>query len=349
MEYRTLGRTGIQVSTYALGTMVLGAWGNPDRRECTAVVAAAVDAGINLVDTADVYASGESEEIVGEALAGRRDQVVLATKFHNPMGEDLNHRGNSRRWIARACEASLRRLRTDWIDLYQVHRPDPDTDIDETIAALSDLVHAGKIRAFGTSTFPAWQIADAQAVALRRGRERPASEQPPYSILARGIEREVLPACEAYGLGVLVWAPLNGGWLTGKYQGQAPADSRAGRSPDHFDYGGRSHDAKQAAVGALATVAAEAGVRLIDLAHGFVLAHRAVTAAIIGPRTLAQLEDALAGAGVSLGDDVLDAIDQIVPPGVNLNGFDAGYDPPAITTPAARRRTPTGGSAARRG
>lgn len=338
MEYRPLGRTGIQVSTFALGTMVLGAWGNPDRRECVAVVNAALDAGVNLVDTADVYAAGESEEIVGEALAGRRDDVVLATKFHNPMGDDPNHRGNSRRWIVRACEASLRRLRTDWIDVYQVHRPDPDTDIDETLGALSDLVHAGKIRAFGTSTFPAWQIAQAQAVAAGRGRERPATEQPPYSILARGVEREVLPACEAYGLGVLVWAPLNGGWLTGKYQGEAPADSRAGRSPDHFDYGGRSHEAKQAAVGALSAVAAEAGLRLTDLAHAFVLAHPAVTSAIIGPRTLAQLDDTLAGAGLQLGGDVLDAVDRIVPPGVNLNGSDAGYDPPAITTASARRR-----------
>ena len=326
------------MSTFGLGTMVLGAWGNPDRRECETVVRRALDAGINLVDTADVYAFGESEEIVGAALGGRRDDVVLATKFHNPMGEDPNRRGNSRRWIVRACEDSLRRLRTDWIDLYQVHRPDPETPIDETLGALTDLVAAGKIRSFGTSTFPAWQIVEAQATALRRGRERPATEQPPYSLLARGIEREVLPACEAYDLGVLAWAPLNGGWLTGKYQGAAPTDSRAGRSPDHFDFGGPAHLVKQAAVDALQVVATEAGLRLIDLAHTFVTAHAAVTAALIGPRTVEQLDDALRGADVVLSDDVLDAVDRIVPPGLNLNPADAGYDPPAIASAPARRR-----------
>ena len=338
MEYRTLGRTGMQVSTFALGTMVLGAWGNPDHDECERVVRTALDAGINVVDTADVYAFGESEEIVGAALAGRRDEVILATKFHNPMGEDVNQRGNSRRWILQACEASLRRLRTDWIDLYQVHRPDPSTGIDETLGALSDLVHQGKIRAFGTSTFPAWQIADAQAVAAGRRRERPTTEQPPYSVLVRGIEREVLPACAAYDLGVVVWAPLNGGWLTGKYQGEAASDSRAGRSPDHFDYGGPAHQAKQAAVGELQDVAAKSGLRLVDLAHAFVLAHSAVTSAIIGPRTVAQLDDTLRGVDVRLDDDVLDAIDTIVPPGQNLNPVDAGYDPPALTDPSSRRR-----------
>jgi aryl-alcohol dehydrogenase-like predicted oxidoreductase len=338
MEYRPLGRTGMKVSTFALGTMVLGAWGNQDHDECQTVVHRALDAGVNLVDTADVYAFGESEEIVGKALAGRRNEVILATKFHNPMGEGLNERGNSRRWIMQACEASLRRLGTDWIDLYQVHRPDPATDIDETLSALSDLVHAGKIRAFGTSTFPAWQLVEAQAVAAQRGRERPTTEQPPYSILARGIEREVLPACEAFGLGVVVWAPLNGGWLTGKYQGDAPQGSRAVNNAEHFDYGGPAHQAKQTAVAALQLVADEAGLRLVDLAHAFVLAHPAVTAAIMGPKTVAQLEDTLRGVEVTLTDDILDAVDAIIAPGRTLNPYDDGYDPPGLADPAARRR-----------
>ena len=229
MEYRTLGRTGMHVSTFCLGTMVLGAWGNRDEDECQAIVHAALDAGINFIDTADMYAFGESEEIVGRALRGRRDAVILATKFFNPMGEDPNHRGASRRWIVRAVEDSLRRLDTDWIDLYQVHRPDPDTDLDETLGALSDLVHAGKIRAFGTSTFPAEVLVEAQWMADRRGHVLPSTEQPPYSIFARGIERAVLPTCQRYGLGVLVWAPLNGGWLTGKYRdGQAPRGVEGG-------------------------------------------------------------------------------------------------------------------------
>jgi aryl-alcohol dehydrogenase-like predicted oxidoreductase len=339
VEHRTLGPTGMQVSTFALGTMVLGAWGNRDADECIRIVHAALDAGINLVDTADVYAFGESEELVGRALEGRRDDVVLATKFFNAMGEDPNHRGASRRWIVRAVEASLRRLRTDWIDLYQVHRPDPATDLDETLGALSDLVHAGKIRAFGTSTFPAETVVEAQWTAERRGHVRPATEQPPYSVLARGIESALLPTCHRYGLGVLVWAPLNGGWLTGKYRdGRRPAASRAEREPDHFDFGGTVHERKMAAVERLAVIADEAGLRLVDLAHAFVLAHPAVTSAILGPRTLEQLEDVLAGADVRLGDDVLDQIDAVVPPGTTLNPFDAGYEPPVLAEPRLRRR-----------
>jgi aryl-alcohol dehydrogenase-like predicted oxidoreductase len=339
VEYRTLGRTGMQVSSFCLGTMVLGAWGNRDEDECQAIVHAALDAGVNFIDTADMYAFGESEEIVGRALRGRRDSVILATKFYNAMGEDPNHRGASRRWIVRAVEDSLRRLDTDWIDLYQIHRPDPSTDLDETLGALSDLVHAGKIRAFGTSTFPAELLVEAQWVADRRGHVLPSTEQPPYSIFARGIERAVLPTCRRYGLGVLVWAPLNGGWLTGKYRdGHAPPASRAVREPDHFDFGGTVHERKMALVDELARVADDAGVRLIDLAHAFVLAHPAVTSAIVGPRTLGQLEDALAGAGTQVPDEVWDRVDALVAPGVTLNPYDDGYEAPELRDRSLRRR-----------
>jgi aryl-alcohol dehydrogenase-like predicted oxidoreductase len=340
MEYRPLGRTGITASSFCLGTMMFGAWGDTIYEECEGMVHDALDAGVNIFDTADIYDDGVSERWLGQALEGHRDEVILATKFHNPMGSDPNRRGNSRRWIMSAVEESLRRLRTDWIDLYQIHRPDPSTDIDETLGALSDLVHQGKIRSIGTSTFPAASLVEAQWTAERRGRERPVSEQPPYSVLARGIERDVLPVCHRYDIGVLVWAPLNGGWLTGKYRrgAEPPASSRADRVPDHFDYGGRAHERKLDAVEALVATADQAGLRLIDLAHAFVLAHPAVTSAILGPRTRAQLTDALKGADTRLDADVLDRIDAIVPPGEMLNPVDAGYDPPSITDPAARRR-----------
>jgi aryl-alcohol dehydrogenase-like predicted oxidoreductase len=339
MEYRPLGRTGITVSAYCLGTMMFGAWGNPNADECVAMVDAALAAGVNFFDTADVYDHGTSEEILGRALRGHRDDVVLATKFHNSMGEDPNMRGNSRRWIVRAVEDSLRRLQTDWIDLYQVHRPDPTTDIDETLSALTDLIRSGKVRAIGTSTFPAEQIVEAQWVSERRGRERFSTEQPPYSILARGIESAVLPTCQRYGIGVLVWAPLNGGWLSGKYgQGTRPNDSRAAREPDHFDFDGPVHDRKMSAIEQLTKVSDGAGIRLIDLAHAFVLAHPAVTSAIVGPRTLPQLREVLAGVDVRLTDDVLDEIDAIVPPGTQLNPADAGWSAPELTSRATRRR-----------
>jgi aryl-alcohol dehydrogenase-like predicted oxidoreductase len=342
VEYRALGATGMTVSTYALGTMMFGAWGNPDVAECTAMVHRALDAGINLIDTADVYDGGRSEEILGGALAGRRDDVVLATKLFNPMGTDPNRRGASRRWVVRACEESLRRLGTDWIDLYQVHRLDEDTELDQTLSALSDLVHQGKVRAVGTSTFPASSIVESQWVSERRGHERFLSEQPPYSILARGVEAEVLPTCQRFGIGVLVWAPLNGGWLTGKYRLGAPppAASRAGREPDHFDFAGPARERKAAVVEALAGLAAEAGIRLVDLAHAFVLEHPAVTSAILGPRTLDQLDDVLAGAGTHLAPDLLDAIDRLVPPGANLNPADAGWTPPWLSA-HRRRRVPS--------
>jgi aryl-alcohol dehydrogenase-like predicted oxidoreductase len=342
VDHRVLGRTGIRVSPLCLGSMMFGSWGNPDEDECVRMVHTALDAGINLVDTADVYDQGVSERIVGRALAGRRDDVVLATKFHNPMGDDPNQRGNSRRWIVRAVEDSLRRLGTDWIDLYQVHRPDPDTDIDETLGALSDLVRQGKVRAIGTSTFPAAELVEAQWVAERRGRERFATEQPPYSILARGVEADVLPTCRRYGLGVIVWSPLNGGWLTGKYRRGAapPPGSRAERKPDHFDYGDPVRERKLDLVEALADLAAEAGLSLTHLAQAWVLEHPAVTSAIVGPRTPGQLADVLGAADVVLEDAVLDRIDELVPPGANINPADAGHVPASLDA-AARRRRPT--------
>jgi aryl-alcohol dehydrogenase-like predicted oxidoreductase len=323
--------------------MMLGAWGNPDHDECVRIVHAALDAGINFVDTADVYSGGESEEIVAKALAGgRRDTVILATKFHAPMGADPNMAGNSRRWIMRAVEDSLRRLRTDWIDLYQVHRPDPNCDIDDTLGALSDLVHQGKVRTIGSSTFPGDLIVEAQWTAERWNRQRFECEQPPYSILARGIEAEVLPTCQRYGMGVIAWSPLNGGWLTGRYRKNAPipTDGRASRMPQRFDPAAPGPAAKLDAVEALVPIATQAGVPLVHLALAFVLTHPAVTSAIIGPRTMEQLTGTLGAVEVALGDDVLDAVDQVVPPGHNVEPGDAGWTPPWIGDAWRRRRPP---------
>ena len=341
MALRTLGGTGIQVSPYCLGAMMFGAWGNPDHDESIRIIHRALDAGINFVDTADVYSRGESEEIVGKALEGRRDSVVVATKAHGSMGDDPNMSGNSRRWLVREVEASLRRLRTDYIDLYQIHRPDPTTDIDETLSALSDLIRSGKVRAIGSSTFPAEQIVEAQWVAERRGHERFRCEQPPYSIFVRGIEGSVLPTCARYGMGAIVWSPLAGGWLTGRYRKGQPPDlgvGRAARMPQRFDPALPGNAAKLDAVEALVAIADEAGCSLTHLAMAFTMAHPAVTSAIIGPRTMEQLEDLLAGRSVVLDDAVLDRIDEVVPPGTNLNAADAGWSAPVLGEPAARRR-----------
>jgi aryl-alcohol dehydrogenase-like predicted oxidoreductase len=341
MQLRTLGRTGIQVSPLCLGAMMFGAWGNPDHEESIRIIHRALDAGINFVDTADVYSQGESEQIVGKALAGgRRDQVVLATKVHSPMGDDPNARGNSRRWIVRECEASLRRLRTDWIDLYQIHRPDPSCDIDETLGALTDLVRAGKVRAIGSSTFPPSQIVEAQWVAERRGRERFLCEQPPYSLLVRGVEAEVLPVCQRYGMGVIPWGPLCGGFLSGAYRRgrPAPESHRFQRLPGRFDLSLPANQRKLDAADALAQLADEAGISLIHLAIAFVLRHPAVTAAIIGPRTMEHLESQLGAADVKLDTAILDRIDEIVPPGTNVNPADAGWTPPEIADSRLRRR-----------
>ncbi|HEX4519412.1 MAG TPA: aldo/keto reductase [Gaiellaceae bacterium] len=340
MELRKLGRTGVEVSSLCLGTMMFGAWGNPDHDESIRIIHAGLDAGINFVDTADAYSAGESEEILAKALAGRRDRIVLATKVHFPMGEGPNRGGNSRRWITQEVDASLRRLGTDWIDLYQVHRWDPATDLDETLGALTDLVREGKIRYFGSSTFPAHTIVEAQWVAERRGRERFVCEQPPYSLLVRGIEREVLPVCAEYGLGAIPWSPLCGGWLTGRYRkGQErPESTRAGRIPSRYDMSLPGNQRKLEATEALALLAQEAGLSLIHLAIAFVLRHPTVSAAIIGPRTMEQLESQLGAAEVTLSSDVLDRIDEIVEPGTNLNPPDGGWAPPWLADSSQRRR-----------
>jgi aryl-alcohol dehydrogenase-like predicted oxidoreductase len=346
MEMRVLGRSGVQVSAFCLGAMMFGQWGNPDHDDCIAMMHAAFDAGINFVDTADVYSAGESEEIVGKAVKGRRDDIVIATKFMGVMGQAPNMGDASRRWIIRACEQSLRRLGTDYIDLYQIHRPSNIVDIDETLGALSDLIHQGKVRNIGHSTFPADYIVEAQWTSEKRNRERFVSEQPPYSILMRGIERFVLPACERYGIGVIPWSPLAGGWLAGRYRrGQeVPPDSRIGRG---WGRGARPMDdpanqRRMDAVEQLVPIAEAAGLRLTHMAHAFVLEHLAVTSAIIGPRTRAQLDDVLAGADVRLDSDTLDAIDTVVPPGTDLAVGDP-WQPPGLRV-ERRRRLASGGT-----
>jgi aryl-alcohol dehydrogenase-like predicted oxidoreductase len=342
MEMRALGATGVKVSPLCLGAMMFGDWGNTDHDQSIRIIHRALDSGINFVDTADVYSRGESEEIVGKALAaGKRDNVVLATKVHGTMGDDPNEFGNSRRWIIREVENSLRRLGTDWIDLYQIHRPEEDTEIDETLGALTDLVHAGKVRYIGSSTFPPSRIVEAQWVAERRGRERFVCEQPPYSMLIRGVEADVLPTCRRYGMGVIPWSPLAGGWLSGRYRkGQDPPQSwRAERLPGRYDLSTPGNQRKLDAADALAQLAEAAGMTLIQMALAFVVRHPAVTAAIIGPRTMEHLESQSAALDVELTDDVLDKIDEIVPPGTNVNPADTGWQNPALA-PGRRRRQP---------
>ena len=339
MELRPLGRTGLHVSSLCLGAF--GGWGNEDRRETERVIAAALDAGVNFVDTADVYGRGESEEIVGRALAGsRRDRVVLATKFADPMGDDPNQRGMSRRYIVQAVEASLRRLQTDWIDLYQIHHLPPAGDLDEALGALSDLIHAGKVRCIGTSNFPAHRIVEAQWIAQQRGRERFVTEQSLYSLLARGAERDVLGVCRRHGLAALCWSPLGGGWLSGRYRkGSAPPRSvRAAVLPESYDPDLPANQRKLEAADALAVLAESAGLTLIELALGFVLEHPAVAAAIVGARTTDHLDSYLRSADTRLDPDVLDQIDAIVAPGTNVNPDDPGWLPPELTDTSLRRR-----------
>ncbi|HEY2285017.1 MAG TPA: aldo/keto reductase [Streptosporangiaceae bacterium] len=340
MKTRVLGSTGVRVSPLCLGAMMFGAWGNRDHDDSIRIIDRAIDAGINFIDTADVYSAGESEEIVGKALAGKRENIVLATKAHASMGDDPNMKGNSRRWLVREVENSLRRLNTDYIDLYQIHRPDPSADIDETLGALSDLIRAGKILYAGSSTFPASEIVEAQWTAERRGRERFVCEQPPYSILVRGIETEILPTCQKYGMGVIPWSPLGGGWLSGKYRKNADIEvsHRASRLPQRYDLSIPGNQAKLDAADALANVADKAGITLVNLAIAFVLNHPAVTSPIIGPRTMEQLETQLEAADIVLSADVLDEIDAIVPPGTNINQSDRGYEPPALAKAGLRRR-----------
>jgi aryl-alcohol dehydrogenase-like predicted oxidoreductase len=334
MQYRALGRTGIKVSPYALGAMMFGSIGNPDHDDSTKIIHRALDAGINFLDTADLYSHGESEQIVGKALKGRRDDVVLATKARLPMGEDPNHQGASRRWLVRALEDSLRRLDTDHVDLYQIHRPDPDTDLEETLSALTDLVRAGKVRAIGTSSLPASDIVRAHWVAERRGLIRFRTEQPPYSILNRGIEREILPVVQEYGMGALVWSPLAGGLLTGQYR----TGQDAGTHRSRFGFQHLTDQRRLDAVEQLIPLAQDAGIRLTQLAMAFTIAHPGVTSAIIGPRTMEHLDDLLAGLDLTLTDEILDRIDEIVPPGTDIGRLDMQYDPPAIEKATLRRR-----------
>ncbi len=340
MNFRTLGTTGTKVTPLCLGAMMFGDWGEKDHDTSIRIIHRALDAGINFIDTADVYSRGESEKIVGKALAGgKRDNVVLATKVHGTMGDDPNEYGNSRRWIIKEVENSLRRLGTDWIDLYQIHRPEADTDIDETLGALTDLVRAGKVRYIGSSTFPASQIVEAQWVAEKRGRERFVCEQPPYSLLVRDIERDMLPTAQRYGMGVIPWSPLAGGWLSGGYRKgeDLPESQRAQRMPGRYDMSDPGNQAKLEAADALGTLADEAGMTLIEMALAFVIRHPAVTAAIIGPRTMEHLESQLTAADVTLSAEVLDKIDEIVAPGTNVNPNEIGWANPALE-PAARRR-----------
>ena len=347
MRYRTLGVTGIEVSVYCLGAMMFGSAGNRDHEEAARVIHTALDSGINFLDTADMYSDGESERIVGKALKDRRDEVVLATKGHFPMGEGPNRRGNSRRWIMTAVEQSLERLQTDWIDLYQVHRPDESTDIEETLSVLSDLVSQGKIRAFGCSTFPPEQIVEAHWVAERRALKQFRTEQAPYSLLARGIEASVLPVCQRHRMGVLTWSPLAGGFLSGAYRKGRPIDLTIGRpalQPDRFDPSIPENAAKLEIVEQLTALATGIGRTLPELALAFPIAHPAVTSVIIGPRTLPQLEQLLSGAALALDDQTLDRIDTIVPPG--SNHYRTAWRPPGLDDRTARRRPLTDRSAA---
>ncbi|MDX3660612.1 aldo/keto reductase [Streptomyces sp. ID05-26A] len=339
MRYRVLGGTGIEVSHHCLGAMMFGSVANNDHEEGVRIIHRALDAGINFVDTADMYSAGDSEEIVGKALKDRRDDVVLATKFHFPLGEGRNRSGNSRRYVVRAVEASLRRLGTDWIDVYQVHRPDYRTDVEETLSVLTDLVREGKIRAFGCSTFPAEEIVEAHHVALNRGLMRFRTEQPPYSMLARGVERSVLPTAQRLGMGVLVWSPLASGFLSGKHRRGASAEAfRATLSPERFDETLPGNAAKFEAVEQFAKLADEMGVSLPALAIAFVTSHPGVTSAITGPRTMEQLESLLEGASLVLTDDVLDRIDEIVPPGVDTYDVHGFWKPASLLDLHQRRR-----------
>ncbi|MCU1529996.1 MAG: aldo/keto reductase [Frondihabitans sp.] len=331
MQYRTLGRTGINVSPYALGALMFASSMGNTQDESTAIIRRALDAGLNLIDTSDAYA--DSEEVVGRALVGRRDEVVLATKFGRPVGTDPNHQGTSRRWIVRAVEDSLRRLQTDYIDVYQIHRLDPSTDLEETLSALSDLVHAGKIRAFGSSNTPVSTMLESQWISERRGLERFRTEQPPYSLLNRSIEAEVLPVAERFGMGVLTWGPLGQGLLTGRVRkGQQTDVKRAGMMASF------SNEQRLDAIEEFIVLADEAGISMPHLAMSFVIAHPGVTSALLGARTMDQLDDLLAGVDTVLSDDLLDRIDAIVPPGTDIGTLDQAYVPPSLSEVPLRRR-----------
>ncbi|GAA1595047.1 aldo/keto reductase [Actinoplanes couchii] len=334
---RVLGRTGVRLTPLTLGTMNFGRHQGED--ESVRIIHAALDAGITAIDTADVYGQGASEEITGRALKGRRDDVFLATKFHNQIGDDPRHAGNSRAWIVRAVEDSLRRLGTDHIDLYQAHRPDPGTDLLETLQTLTDLVRAGKIRYYGTSVFPAHQLVEAHWLAEKHHLIAPHTEQLPYSPLVRGAEREVFPVVRKHGVGVLSYGPLAAGWLSGKYRlGAAqPQSARADLIPGRFDVTLDRNQRKLAAADALAVLAEQHGLTLIDLSVAFALNHPAISSVIIGPRTADHLDAYVDAAGVRLSAEILDRIDEIVDPGTQFLERDTGRDTPSLQ-PAQLRR-----------
>ena len=323
MELRPLGRTGVQISSLCLGCMMFGGRTTPE--ESANIIDRALDAGINFLDTANVYNAGRSEEATGAALKanGKRHRVVLATKFHGRMGEGPNESGNSRRHIIEQCEASLRRLQTDYIDLYQVHRPQPDIPIDETLRALDDLVRSGKVRYIGTSTFAAWQLVESLWVSKEFGLNRFVCEQPPYNLLDRRIERELIPMAQTYGFGLIPWSPLAGGLLTGKYERGAPppADTRFATLATNPIQQRRWNDALFDVVDQLQPLASARGIPLSQFALAWVMQRPAVTSAIIGPRTMEQLEDNLAADGVQLTDDELKQVDAIIPPGRMVSAF----------------------------
>ena len=340
MEFRPLGRTGVSVSRFCFGAGMFGYFGNNDEKECKKMVDHALAEGINYFDTSDVYSHGESETILGKALKGKRQDIILATKFSLPMDQNPNHKGNSRRWIIEEVENSLRRLDTDYIDLYQAHRPDVSTDIDETLGALSDLVRQGKIRMIGTSTFPAEQIVEAQWCSEKRMRERFWTEQAPYSIFARKVESNVFPVCQKYGIGGLVWSPLAQGWLTGKWrQGKTPTGThRQNLQPHLFEMDRPENKEKLRLVEELQKIAEKSGISLMGMALAFAANHPAVTSVIIGPRTFDQLKGLLDCSDVDLDDETLDAIDEVVPPGTNISSDDDGYTAPEIQDKHLRRR-----------
>lgn len=325
MEQTPLGKTGLNVSRFCLGTMMFGQMGNTDHRECSNIINRALDAGINFIDTADVYSAGESEEIVGKTLQAKREEVVLASKFFMPMGEDSNMRGGSRKWVVRAVEDSLRRLKTDYLDLYQIHRYDSSTDMEEILFTLTELVRQGKIRYFGSSMFPADRIVESHWVAERRGLMKFRCEQPCYSLFARDIERFVLPACRRYGMGAIIWSPLDGGFLTGKYRKTEDLsdDTRIawlsrmlGRD---FDPRAELYQRKLSLVEALSEIARDEGMSLLEMSMAFPLQHPDVTSAIIGPRTMEHLEGVLPAADIHLSTDLLDTLDTLIPPGSSVN------------------------------
>jgi aryl-alcohol dehydrogenase-like predicted oxidoreductase len=340
MDYRNLGGTGVKVSKFCLGAMMFGSWGNTDEDDCIRITHAALDAGINFIDTADVYGEGGSEEILAKALKGRRDDVILATKCHLPMSKEPNHQGSSRRWIYTSVENSLKRLGTDYIDLYQIHRYQDGCDHAETLGALSDLVHDGKIRYLGSSTYPPSKVVEAQWVSERRNLERFVCEQPPYSLLYRAIETEMLPVIQDYRMGAIAWGPLGGGWLSGRWRkGTTEMESsRADRIPHRYDLSKPANQRKLDATEDLALLAEEAGLSLIHMALAFVANHPGITSPIIGPRTMEHLESQIGAADVKLSTDVLDRIDKIVPPGTNVTASDNGYAPPSIMNKSLRRR-----------